>query len=82
MRTTRSAAIDRIEGEYIVCICDDNSEEIILKKCDYPDLCESDVIEITLEDNVPVSVTKSDEERQKRLSANKERLSRLFNRKK
>ncbi len=82
METKRTAAVDRIEGEFIVCICDDNSEEIVLKKNDFPDLYESDVIEITFENNIPVSVTKSEEERKRRLAANKERLNRLFNRKK
>lgn len=82
MEFKRTAAIDRIEGECIVCICDDNCEEILLKKDEFPYLTECDVIEITFRDGLVVSVTKSDEERSRRLSKNKERLNRLFKSKK
>lgn len=82
MEIKRTAAIDRIEGECIVCICDDNCEEILLKKDEFPDLCERDVIEITFKNGIIMSVTNLGEERKRRLSKNKERLSGLFNRKK
>ena len=77
-----SASIDRIEGEYLVCISDENSEEILLKKSDYPILHEKDVIEIVFENGSPVSAEKNQSESEKRLETNSQRLRSLFKRNK
>ena len=76
------ASVDRLEGDYIICISDENSEEILLKKSDYPLLCEKDVIEIVFENGTPVSVEKNQNESEKRLETNSQRLRNLFKRNK
>ena len=82
MTKKTSASIDRIEGDYLVCISDENSEEILLKKSDFPLLREKDVIEIVFENGAPVSAKKNQAESKKRLENNSQRLRSLFNRNK
>jgi hypothetical protein len=78
----KTAAIDREEGEFLVCIYDDSAEQFLLNKKDFPLLSERDIIEVCFEDEKLLSVTRLDIEREKRLKKNSERLARLFNKNK
>ena len=77
-----SASVDKIEGDHIICINDENSEEILLKKSDFPLLREKDVIEIVFENGIPVLAKKNQDESEKRLEKNSQRLRSLFKRNK
>ena len=76
-----SASVDRIEGNYLICINDENSEEILLSKSDFPFLREMDVIEILFENDSPVSAKKKHGESEERLKNNTQRLRNLFKKK-
>lgn len=73
-------SIDRIEGEYAVVICDDESVLNVNKKF-LTDLCEGDIFSARLRDGILTDITPMPEERAKREREAKERLHRLFERK-
>ena len=77
-----SASIDRIEGEYLICISDETSEKILLSKSDFPHFREKDVIEIVLDGDDVISAEKNQAESERRLKNNSKRLRSLFDRNK
>ncbi len=75
-------AVDRIEGDYLVC-CDDETLEIRhLLRADYPTLKPNDVLLLTEENGKVISLELLEDETETRLRAAEERLHRLFKRKK
>ena len=75
-------AVDRIEGDYLVC-CDDETLEIRhLLRADYPTLKPNDVLLLTEENGNVISLELLEDETETRLRAAEERLHRLFKRKK
>ena len=75
-------AVDRIEGDYLVC-CDDETLEIRhLLRADYPTLKPNDVLLLTEENGNVTSLELLEDETETRLRAAEERLHRLFKRKK
>ncbi len=77
-----SASIDRIEGDYLICISDEASEEILLSKSNFPHFREKDIIEIVLENGLVISAEKNQVESERRLKNNSKRLRSLFDRNK
>ena len=77
-----NASIDRIEGDYLICISDETSEEILLSKSDFPHFREKDIIEIVLDGDDVISAEKNQAETERRLKNNSKRLRSLFDRNK
>ena len=74
-------AVDRIEGEYLVC-CDDETMNIRhLLRAEHPTLLPNDVLLITEENGRLLSVEHLKEETDARLRKAEERMHRLFKRK-
>lgn len=75
-------AVDRIEGDFLVC-CDDETMHIRhLLRADYPHLQPNDVLLITEDDGVTLSLELLKEETEMRLREAEDRMHRLFKRKK
>ena len=75
-------AVDRIEGDFLVC-CDDETLHIRhLLRTEYPHLQPNDVLLLTEEDGEILSLEALTEERDLRLQEAEERMRRLFKRKK
>lgn len=82
MAETLKTAVDRIEGEFLVC-CDDETMQIRhLLRTDYPHLQPNDVLLITEENGEILSLEHLKEETEMRLREAEERMHRLFKRKK
>ena len=79
-RSVIITAVDRIEGDLLVCSDDVTSTERHLPRAEYPHLSPSDVLRLTLEGDTLLSVELLEEETEKRKKEMKSRLHALFNR--
>lgn len=75
-------AVDRIEGDLIVCSDDGTSYERYLKRAEYPHLVPSDVLRLSLDGDTVLSLELLKEETERRKSEMSGRLHALFNRQK
>ena len=78
--TEITTAVDRIEGEIIVCSDDGTSRERYLSKKDFPHLAVCDVLRLTLNGDTLLSLEVLSEETERRKKELSGRLMALFNR--
>ena len=75
-------AVDRIEGDFLVC-CDDETLHIRhLSRAEHPRIAPNDVLLITEDDGKILSLELLKEETEQRLQKAQERMHRLFKHKK
>lgn len=72
-------SLDRFEGEYAVCISDDD-EKFDVPRAELVGMDQHDVFSAEIDGERLINVVPMPEERDRRKSSNKERLARLFNR--
>ena len=72
-------SLDRFEGDYAVCISDDD-EKFDLPREAVGDLHEHDIFSAQIEGESLINIIPEPDERDRRLAENKARLSRLFGR--
>lgn len=77
------ASLDRIENDLYIFVPDDDCEEYKIPVHAFPGFHERDIAYLTLDGKNVTAIERDDEERDRRLNENTERLHRLFsNRKK
>lgn len=75
-------AIDRIEGDFLVCCDDDTMKPRLLPRTKYPHYAPNDILLITEENGEVLSIERLPNETEARLQAVNDRMHRLFKHKK
>lgn len=74
---TKRYAVDRIEGSYAILVPDGEKGKLELPLSDF-DLKVNTIVDVTFENDRPVSVARAEGEEERRLEKNKSRLHALF----